>query len=192
VEPQSFGYEDGRGADCLLWGHACADLATLMLHHGDHQCVTDEGGTDCFVDNYPRNPKLVYGPIGIIAEFNDVRPASSPPMTWWYQISIRISAKKDAAPLSSHYIVNSGNFGFETATDSLSSFTLHRVSTRFTSSRGACHLLASSYSQSTIRMLLRFKSLSCLLQPRSTLVSVAPRAVLDARFVSVGRDDNHR
>ena len=122
VSPTSFEYENFRaGADCLLWGYACYDDATLMQHHGDKQCVTDEGGTDCFADDYSRTPKLVYGPIGIFAEFNDVRPASSPPMSWWYQFSMRIASPAEtAAPISSHYLVNSGKFVVSgTATDAV-------------------------------------------------------------------------
>jgi len=50
-----------------------------------------------------------------------VRPFPSPPMKWWYQISVRIDLVEGTPPvISSHFTMNPGSYGFATASDALS------------------------------------------------------------------------
>ena len=121
IDPFKGGYEPGNvGSTCMLWGQHCADGSTVMQHHGDRQCTGQDGGVDCFADYYRENPKILYETPDLVAEFTDVRPFPSSPMTWWYQISIRVELVEGAAPtLSSHFTMNPGEYGFVTASDAL-------------------------------------------------------------------------
>merc|ERR1712232_604683 len=58
---------------------------------------------------------LVRGPLTINGELNDVRPAGSQPLEWWYQTAIRIVPKRPRIamsasfrPLSFHYMWSPG------------------------------------------------------------------------------------
>lgn len=121
LEPSPTSYESANyGASCLVWGQDCSEFSVLVQHHGDHQCLGQEGGTDCFISNYGRHPKLVNGKLSIVSEFNDVRDLGSEPLVWYYQVSLRIDEDHtDGSALSSHYITNNGRLGLESATAGL-------------------------------------------------------------------------
>merc|ERR1712113_58836 len=98
---------------CLLHGKSCPDFSTIFEHHGDYQLPDEEGGAsnkESFgLDHRKRGTRRVYSPLSITGEFNDVRPAGSPPLKWWYQLAIRILPSNEVnhqPPISMHYMYN--------------------------------------------------------------------------------------
>jgi len=91
----------------ILYGSAY-DPAFLIQHHGDHQYLSQDGGTHSFGATYEQHPKLFGSPLAMFCEFNDVRPEHSPPMEWWYQIVVRTSPVVNDRPLSTLFTFNPG------------------------------------------------------------------------------------
>ena len=81
-----------RGVNCKEGGNI------LMQQDGDYQCVSENGGTDCYVHDYGTAVKFFYQPLTFWAELNDARPANSPPMTWWYVNALKISTPPPIEP----------------------------------------------------------------------------------------------
>ena len=91
--------------ECLLWGRKCSDGSVIIQHHGDYQCIAEEGGTECFGRDYPSHVKLFSEPLAISAQLNDARPAGSAPLVWWYQVALRINVAEGGVarlPISAH------------------------------------------------------------------------------------------
>lgn len=94
---------------CLLDGTACPDYSAIIFHHGDYECPSDAGGTDCFTERYELHPRLAPEPLALNAELNDVRAHGSPPMTWYFEISLLVRRGGALpAPSSVHQIINPG------------------------------------------------------------------------------------
>jgi hypothetical protein len=95
---------------CLESNLACGRRGQLVAeHHGDYQCLDAEGGVDCLLEDLPASyGKLVKTPLLILGELNDVRPAGSPEMRWWYLAAVRYVPKEAAhmRALSIHAICN--------------------------------------------------------------------------------------
>eukprot|EP00966_Prymnesium_polylepis_P250957 5803045-Prymnesium_polylepis.1 len=109
--PSRHTYESWKsGIECMLWGDACSDISPIILHHGDAQCTASEGGTECFEVSHPGHPTLVRGTLSSFVEINDVRPSASPPLVWWYEISMRVArTEPEDVPLS--LLLTSNSFG---------------------------------------------------------------------------------
>lgn len=110
--PSRYSYENMMaGEGCLVEGKGCLDPSAIMQHHGDHICLSDEGGTDCLLSDYSEfGTHLVHESLSIIAELNDVRQAGAPPMAWYYQIAMRILVDPALPALSNHATANNGVF----------------------------------------------------------------------------------
>eukprot|EP00966_Prymnesium_polylepis_P205481 4761915-Prymnesium_polylepis.1 len=84
------------------------DGSTYIEHHGDFQCLDSRGGMTCLGETYDE-PKALPEAISISAQVNDVRSAGSPPLQWYYQISLRL-LKPDVRPPSRtrslHYLMS--------------------------------------------------------------------------------------
>ena len=94
---------------CLLDGTACPDYSAIIFHHGDYECPTGSGGTDCFTERYELHPRLAPEPLALNAELNDVRARGSAPMTWYFEISLLVSRGEELpSPASVHQIINPG------------------------------------------------------------------------------------
>lgn len=81
---------------CLKSGgkEGCYDPTRVFEHHGDYQCLEEEGGLDCLLETVPDGyGKLLTYPLGIEGDLNDVRASGSEPMEWYYEIAIRWTPK---------------------------------------------------------------------------------------------------
>jgi hypothetical protein len=70
----------------------------VFEHHGDYQCdgvpdgpgTSTSGGIDCLTESVPDGyGKLITMPLGLEGDINDVRPANSSVLEWYYQLSAR-------------------------------------------------------------------------------------------------------
>ena len=102
---------------CLLDGTACPDYSAIIFHHGDYECPPAAGGVNCFNERYEATPRVTLDPLALNAEANDVRPFGSPPITWYFVISLLVRERglsgqpmppDDAMPMSVHQIINPG------------------------------------------------------------------------------------
>ena len=110
----------GNIVSCVLHGTHCPDLAGVIMHHGDQQNAEKDGGALSTASvrysrdgvQYVRMLKdasyftpLEDDELTLFQEMNDVRPAGSSPMTWWYQAAALVAVDDTArshAPLSFH------------------------------------------------------------------------------------------
>lgn len=119
--------------DCVVKGSNCPDGGMMFAHHGDKQLlhVDDErdGGTHTFGEDYGSEwAKKVYEPVSCTGEINDMRPAGSPEIEWWYQTAVRVveGKKRDARkPLSMHYLYNPFEIGVDTQFSRFATFRTH-------------------------------------------------------------------
>lgn len=119
--------------DCIIKGSNCPDGGMMFAHHGDKQLlnVDDErdGGIHTFGEDYGSEwAKKVYEPISCTGEINDMRPAGSPEIEWWYQTAVRVveGKKRDARkPLSMHYLYNPTEIGVDTQFSRFATFKTH-------------------------------------------------------------------
>lgn len=93
------GVEVAMVFECLLRGESCLDASGMVCHLGDYQCLSDGGGTDCFAREYGEHIKLFTEPLALTAMLNDVRPAGSPPLVWYYQAALRVTIVNDPSAL---------------------------------------------------------------------------------------------
>ena len=100
------------GLDCYLRSEHCWDMSVAIQQTGDSQCMSEDGGTECFGHDYGDHIKLIGEPLAIAAQLNDVRPTSpTAPLVWWYQVVLRTetvgpeeSADSKKRPLSVHAV----------------------------------------------------------------------------------------
>ena len=105
---------------CLLNGwdnnRDCYDPTRVFEHHGDYQCIDEEGGLECLLETVPDGyGKLLTYPLGLEGDINDVRAPGSEPLEWYYQISIRWTPKESRLgrtiqPMHFHNFAGPGNF----------------------------------------------------------------------------------
>lgn len=83
---------------------------SFLEHHGDWQFPSTEGGVDSLGEDYGSHGKLFVKPFSTNFELNDMRPSGSPPMTWYFQISLRVRpARSDScSPTSLHVFSGPG------------------------------------------------------------------------------------
>ena len=89
--------------------------------HGDSQCRQAQGGARCLLQSPPEGRDL--GPVSLGGgEYNtdgdiiDVRPAGSPPLTFYIEIAAQLLPSSAAAPLQ---LLSNGNpFRFGATTQS--------------------------------------------------------------------------
>lgn len=77
------------------------DDSTYIEHHGDFQCRSGEvenDGTRCNGETYAE-PKELLDPISVSAQINDVRADHSPPLTWYYEITLKMLKPSEEPPL---------------------------------------------------------------------------------------------
>lgn len=119
--------------DCVLGGYNCADGGMMFAHHGDKQGlhVEDErdGGTHTFGEDYGREwAKKLYEPVSATGELNDMRPAGSPEIEWWYQTAVRVVEGKkneDRKALSMHYLYQPFEIGVDTQFSRFATYRTH-------------------------------------------------------------------
>ena len=125
IMPSPHTYESWKsGIECMLWGEDCTDISPMILQHGDAQCTSREGGTNCFEVDHAGHPTLVRGTLSSLVEINDARPQASPPLAWWYEISMRV-ARTTAEDVPLSLLLTSNSFG--TSAKQTDSFGLIRV-----------------------------------------------------------------
>jgi hypothetical protein len=91
---------------------------TVFEQHGDYQCIKEDGGSNCLLEDMPEGyAKLVTAPLTINGELNDCRAAGEPEIEWYYQTAIRWIPKVDSIelnmklrPLSMHYFWSPGRY----------------------------------------------------------------------------------
>jgi len=81
------------------FGGTCFGLpARLIEQHGDRQLM-GENGMESFGSRYGSAGKLCES-LSLQSEFNDFRPADSPPLTWYLHMSVLVAKKLTTHPLS--------------------------------------------------------------------------------------------
>lgn len=82
----------------------------VVEQHGDYECTQSDGGLDCLFERTPDGyAKSVNYELSLEGELNDVRPAGSEPMTWWYQVVLHYRPKPSGLrPMSQFFIVGPG------------------------------------------------------------------------------------
>jgi hypothetical protein len=71
-------------------GDECYDPTRIFEHHGDYQCIEEEGGLDCLIETIPDGyGKLLTHELGLEGDINDVRASGSEPLEWYYELGIR-------------------------------------------------------------------------------------------------------
>jgi len=76
---------------------------TVFEIHGDHQCLPEDGGDDCFFETPAlEHVKEVDRAVDLTGTVNDVRASDSETIKWWIQSSLRWHPKSmcEAEPLS--------------------------------------------------------------------------------------------
>jgi len=119
--------------DCVVRGYNCPDGGMIFAHHGDKQLHQEDdqrnGGIHTFGEDYGSNwAKKIYEAISGTGEINDLRPAGSPEIEWWYQTAVRVvSGKKSEArkPLSMHYLYNPFEIGVDTQFSRFATYRTH-------------------------------------------------------------------
>ena len=119
--------------DCVVRGYNCPDGGMLFAHHGDKQFHEEDdqrdGGTHTFGEDYGSDwAKKVYEAVSCTGEINDLRPAGSPEIEWWYQTAVRVvSGTKSEArkPLSMHYLYNPFEIGVDTQFSRFATYRTH-------------------------------------------------------------------
>mmetsp|Transcript_20288 Transcript_20288/g.50633 ORF Transcript_20288/g.50633 Transcript_20288/m.50633 type:complete len:673 (+) Transcript_20288:97-2115(+) len=103
--------ESSSQTECILRQEHCFNGVAAIQLHGDAQCSSDLGGTECFGSYYGSHIKLFSAPLAFTTVLNDVRQADSPPLEWWYQITMRTqivdATTVDLTPLSAHSMIQS-------------------------------------------------------------------------------------
>jgi hypothetical protein len=66
----------------------CYNSTLVMEQHGDYVCQPEDDGVDCLTQG-AHLPRRVIEKLDIEGELNDVRPAGSEPMEWYFQIAMR-------------------------------------------------------------------------------------------------------
>jgi len=119
--------------DCSIDGKNCPDGGMIYAHHGDKQKLDKDDprllGLHAFGEDYGQGwAKKLYEPISCTGEINDLRPAGSPEIEWWYQSAVRIvrgKKNKDVAPLSMHYLYNPFEIGINTQFSRFGCYRVH-------------------------------------------------------------------
>lgn len=74
--------------DSLAREKDCYNFTMFFEQHGDYVCQPKDDGIDCLTQG-DKVPKRLLQVIDLEGELNDVRPANSPPMEWYYQVAFR-------------------------------------------------------------------------------------------------------
>lgn len=94
-------------------GFELYNLSLAVEQHGDYQCLEEEGGHHCFLEqNPPGTGRLITSTLDIEGELNDMRAIRSDKLTWWYEIAIRWTPNTKAVEkqISMHFIAGPGAF----------------------------------------------------------------------------------
>jgi len=80
----------------LLSLDVSASVDSLLQHHGDLECLPEDGGVDCMGLQFPEAPIRLRPKLRapVTAQLNDVRPSGSPAMAWYYHIACRYRLSK--------------------------------------------------------------------------------------------------
>ena len=83
---------------------------SFFEHHGDWQFPAAEGGVESLGEDYGSHGKLFVKPFSTNLELNDMRPSGSPPMTWYFQMSLRVRPVRSdsCSPTSLHVFSGPG------------------------------------------------------------------------------------
>lgn len=119
--------------DCVTAGTNCPDGSVFYAHHGDRQAMTKDNprqsGFHTFGEDYGNEwAKNVHTPISCTGEINDLRPAGSPEIVWWYQSAVRVvrgQRAKAKSPLSVHYLYNPFEMGIDTQISRFGTYKVH-------------------------------------------------------------------
>lgn len=66
----------------------CYNMTLMMEQHGDCLCHPEEDGIECYTQGYHTELRLNQV-LDLESEMNDVRPANSEPLEWYFQIAFR-------------------------------------------------------------------------------------------------------
>eukprot|EP00966_Prymnesium_polylepis_P092233 2135471-Prymnesium_polylepis.2 len=85
---------------------------SFIEHHGDWQFPPTDAGVDSLGEDYGSYGKLFTRPFSTNLELNDVRPSNSSPLTWYFQMSIRVRPAQDnsCSPSSLHTFSGPGDY----------------------------------------------------------------------------------
>ena len=102
----------GNIVSCVLHGTLCPNLGGVVMHHGDQQNADEDGGALSSASVRYRKDGASYirmlkesahglipredDELTLFQEMNDVRPAGSTPMVWWYQAAALVAVDQAA------------------------------------------------------------------------------------------------
>mmetsp|Transcript_4367 Transcript_4367/g.7164 ORF Transcript_4367/g.7164 Transcript_4367/m.7164 type:complete len:656 (+) Transcript_4367:183-2150(+) len=66
----------------------CYNSSLYIEQHGDYQCHPEDDGIECLTQGDHLMRRLPH-PIDLEGELNDVRPANSEPLEWYFQLAIK-------------------------------------------------------------------------------------------------------
>ena len=66
----------------------CFNTTNILEQHGDYVCQPEDDGIDCLTQGDHLTRRIIER-LDIEGEMNDVRPAGSEPMEWYFQIAVR-------------------------------------------------------------------------------------------------------
>jgi hypothetical protein len=82
----------------------CQNMSMHFEQHGDHICQPEDDGLDCLTQG-DRNTRRLVAPLDVEGELNDVRPAGSEPLEWYYQIAMRWRPVRPEEPVVSQLVI---------------------------------------------------------------------------------------
>jgi hypothetical protein len=77
--------------DKLLIEKNCYNSSLFFEQHGDYQCKDEDGGLDCLLGG-DHNHRRISQALDIEGEVNDVRPANSSALIWYFQVAFEWKA----------------------------------------------------------------------------------------------------
>ena len=88
---------------CWLHGEGCYQYAHATHRNGDGRCTDEDGGLECSGQDFGNHIELLEGRLLMDVMINDIRPADSPGLVWWWQVVMRtehFGADSTKQPLS--------------------------------------------------------------------------------------------
>eukprot|EP00494_Astrolonche_serrata_P027113 UN27376 len=81
----------------------------VFARHGDDECTKETGGVACFYQEAPPGHGYFFPQkVNVDYEINDDRPAGSSPITWYFQVGLRLSLH-EYYPLANVYNMRLAN-----------------------------------------------------------------------------------
>lgn len=94
--------------DEIFMERNCYNSSLFFEQHGDYQCKDEDGGLDCLLGG-DHNHRRITQALDVEGEINDVRPADSPPLKWYFQVAFEWKiVDQDDQPISQMTITAPG------------------------------------------------------------------------------------